>query len=83
MYTGAKETLCTNCDHREVCSLTKEFLAAQQAVDNLTVSLGDRTMKDLRDFSWIKAVSLECVHFTEKRPKMRAASEAACAARGA
>ncbi len=76
MYTVCEETLCTRCDHREVCSLTKEFLAAQNAVDKLTVGLGDRTMKDLRAFDWIKRVKLECIHFADqKRPVTREPSE--------
>ena len=30
---GVKETQCTRCSHREVCSLKEEFLAAQAAID--------------------------------------------------
>lgn len=71
MYNGLKETLCSHCDHLQICSLKKEFIAAQQAVDNVCVSLGDRTMKDLRDFDWIKAVKLECIHFVKRRPTER------------
>ena len=71
MYSGVKETQCSHCDHSQVCSLKKEFIAAQQAVDNVCVSLGDRTMKDLRNFDWIKPVALECIHFAKRRPTMR------------
>lgn len=71
MCSGVKETLCSHCDHLQVCSLKKEFIAAQQAVDNVCVSLGDRTMKDLRNFDWIKPVTLECIHFAKKRPTAR------------
>lgn len=67
MYTKSEETQCSDCIHLEVCSLKKEFLTVQNAVNNLTVSLGNRTMKDLRDFNWIKRVNLECTYFAPKR----------------
>lgn len=35
---GVKETQCTHCGHREVCSLKAEFLEAQKAVDEVYVS---------------------------------------------
>lgn len=75
MYIGVKETLCSQCDHLQVCSLKKDFIAAQQAVDNVCVSLGDRTMKDLRNFDWIKPVALECVHFDKRQPTARDISD--------
>lgn len=59
----AEETQCTHCAHREVCSLTKDFLTAQDAVNKVAVGLGGGAMKYLRDFDWIKRVKLECVHF--------------------
>mgnify|MGYP001060930164 CR=1 FL=1 len=71
MYGGVKETCCSHCDHLQVCSLKKEFQAAQKAVDDVCVSLGDRKMKNLRDFDWIKPVELTCIHFTEKKSTPR------------
>lgn len=62
-----EETFCSNCIHREVCSLTKEFLAAQNAVNDLMVHLEDRKSIRLRDIKWIKRVMLECVHYIQKR----------------
>lgn len=35
---GVKETQCTRCGHRDVCSLKEEFLEAQKAVDEVYVS---------------------------------------------
>lgn len=72
MYTGlCEDTLCSNCVHREVCSLTKEFLAAQNAVDEVSVNIGQRengtTFKKLYNFDWIKRVKLECIHYIQKR----------------
>lgn len=75
MHSGVKETLCSHCGHLQVCSLKKEFIAAQQAVDNVCVSLGDRAMKDLRDFDCIKPVKLECIHFAAKQPTQRDISD--------
>lgn len=66
-----RETQCTRCDHLQVCSLKDQFLAAQKTVDEVSVGVGDRAIKNLRDFDWIKPVKLECVHFSEKRPVVR------------
>ena len=41
MYGGVNETQCTYCDHRHVCSYKEQFLAAQKAVDEVSVSIGD------------------------------------------
>lgn len=67
MYGGVEETQCTHCSHREVCSLKKQFLAAQSAVNEVMVHYGDNAMKRLRDFDWIKRVKLECTHFMPKQ----------------
>lgn len=37
---GVKETLCTSCGHRQVCSLTDTFLKVQEAVDSISVGTG-------------------------------------------
>ena len=66
MHEVAKETRCTHCEHLPVCSLKEQFLAAQQAVDGVQVSLGDRSFQSLRNFDWIKPVNLDCVHFSRK-----------------
>ncbi len=71
MYSDSEETQCTHCDHLKVCSLKEQFMAAQNAVDRVTVGLGDRTIKNLKDFDWIKRVKLECKHFSAKRPTPR------------
>lgn len=64
---GVKETQCTRCAHREVCSLKINFLAAQEAVDNTTVYLdsedGRGRMIKLRDMPFIKPVELQCKHY--------------------
>ncbi len=67
MYIGCEETQCTHCGHLQVCSFKEQFLKAQKAVNEVTVGVGDRGIKYLRDFDWIKRVKLECKYFVAKR----------------
>lgn len=61
---GVKETQCSHCDHLQVCSYKEQFLAAQKAVDEVHVQIGDSVAKKpLSSFEWIRPVSLECIHF--------------------
>ena len=71
MYGGVKETRCANCEHRKVCSFKEQFLNAQKAVDEIAVHTGDKSIKYLRDFDWIKRVELECVHFIPTKSMLR------------
>lgn len=71
MHGGVKETRCTNCEHRKVCSFKEHFLSAQKAVDEVAVHTGDKSIKYLRDFDWIKRVELECVHFIPTKSMLR------------
>lgn len=71
MNGWAKETRCTNCEHRKVCSFKEQFLNAQKVVDEVTVRTGDKSVKYLRDFDWIKRVELECVHFIPMKSMLR------------
>lgn len=61
--TCVKETLCTSCVHREVCSKKEEFQAAQKAVDDILVGLGDKGVIHLSDMKWIRPVQLQCTHY--------------------
>lgn len=74
---GVKETQCTHCNHLQICSFKAQFLAAQKAVDEVTVSTGDRNLISLRDISWIRPVSLECSYFSGKMPVMRDVAQSA------
>ena len=74
---GVKETQCTHCNHLQICSFKAQFLAAQKAVDEVTVSTGDRSFISLRDISWIRPVSLECSYFSRKMPVMRDVAQSA------
>ncbi len=69
MYNPKNGTPCTECAHKEVCSLKEKFKAAQTAVDQVTVNLpaepdsNKHAFIHLRDIKWIKPVDLVCVHF--------------------
>lgn len=65
---GVKETQCTRCGHREVCSLKTEFLEAQKAIDEVYISRpcedGKKVgMIRIRDIKYIEPVELCCKHF--------------------
>lgn len=77
MCSGVKETQCTHCNHLQVCSFKVQFLAAQKAVDEVTVGTGDRSFINLRDISWIRPVSLKCSYFSGKVSTMRDAAQSA------
>lgn len=38
MFEGVKETLCTRCAHREVCTHKQDYLDILKAVENATVT---------------------------------------------
>lgn len=58
-----KETLCTRCAHRTVCSLKEEFINAQAAVDRIDVARDDKSIMPLSQIKWIKPIELQCIHF--------------------
>jgi len=60
-----KETLCSSCAHRPVCSKTEEFLKVVKALDDVTVHTGDHSMVRLRDISWVH-LKLDCTYFVKK-----------------
>lgn len=80
MYPCLEGTMCANCSHRDVCSLKDQFIAAQKAVDEVSVTLGrdgnKMSFKRLRDYDWIKKVKLDCIHFISKTVTPREAFSA-------
>lgn len=65
---GVKETCCTKCAHKDVCQFKEEYLAAQAAVDNVSVNLPTKDERanryiNLRNIPWIESVELKCKHF--------------------
>lgn len=73
---GVKETCCTKCSHKDVCQYKEEYLAAQAAVDEVSVHLSakdDNSIRSirLRDISWIEPVELKCRHFHQNTGAVR------------
>ena len=67
---GVKETCCTRCSHRDVCQYKSEYLAAQTAVDEVSVrrpSKDDESISSIRlhDIPWIEPVELKCTYFRQ------------------
>ena len=56
---------CSNCGHCAVCFLSKDFKAAQEAVNNLFIPVGDHKEVKLCDMPNIMPVVLECVHYLQ------------------
>ena len=67
---ASKETSCTRCKHLHVCKFKDEFLEAQNAVDNTTISVKqmDTSGKEqfyeryLSDIDYIEPIRLRCKH---------------------
>ena len=73
---GVKETCCTRCSHKDVCQYKEEYLAAQHAVDEVSVHLPTKDensarMIRLRDISWIEPTELKCRHFRQNTGAVR------------
>lgn len=73
---GVKEICCTRCSHRDVCQYKEEYLAAQHAVDEVSVHLptkDDNSVRSirLRDIPWIEPVELKCRHFQQNTGTVR------------
>lgn len=65
---GIKETQCTRCSHREICSLKGEFLAAQEAINEAVLHHERKkdeavSMIRIRDIKYIEPVELRCKHY--------------------
>lgn len=71
-----KETCCTRCSHRDVCQYKSEYLAAQTAVDEVSVrrpSKDDESIRSIRlhDIPWIEPVELKCRYFHQNTGAVR------------
>lgn len=59
---GAKETLCTECSHRDICSKKDQYLSIVPKIDDITYSGkngGIAKLCDSNDFQ----VDLICKHY--------------------
>lgn len=69
MSEGVKETLCTRCDHREVCMYKLYYLNILKAVENARVSVvketadGGFSSKKVADYDFISGISVGCRYY--------------------
>ena len=60
---AVKETQCTSCGHRPVCSLSNTFLEIQKQTDNICVkNEKDNCVTRIVDLGWI-SVTVKCSHW--------------------
>lgn len=64
MFEEVKETLCTRCAHREVCTYKQDYLDILKAVENATVTRdtpdGEITSKKVIHYDFISEISVKC-----------------------
>lgn len=69
MSERVKETLCTLCDHREVCAYKPDYLNILKAVENARVSVikentdGGFSSKKVADYDFISEISVGCRYY--------------------
>lgn len=65
--TGVKETLCTRCIHREVCTYKQDFLDIIEVVENASVTRdtpdGEITSKKVIHYDFVSEISIGCKHY--------------------
>ena len=64
---GVKEIQCTNCSHKDVCSLKAEFSEAQKTIDEAKIEIATMTEEDVP--------VLELLHEIDSRKGIKAAVE--------
>lgn len=64
---GTKETLCTCCDHREVCTYKRDYLNILKAVEDASVvketSDGRVSSKKVSSYDFISGISIGCRYY--------------------
>ena len=77
MPEGAKETLCTRCEHREVCIYKLDYLNILKAVENARVSVikentdGGFSSKKVIDYDFISGISVGCRYYKHRTDTCR------------
>ena len=72
MPDGVKETLCTRCEHREVCMYKLDYLNILKAVENARVSSitdaqdGGFSSKKVSDYDFISGISVGCCYYRHR-----------------
>ena len=64
---GVKETLCTCCEHREVCAHKQDYLDILKAVENASVvkeTQDERvSSKKVTNYDFISGISIGCRYY--------------------
>lgn len=57
------ELKCDTCVHADICMYKKQFECAQHAADNLTISMDDRSMVNIKNVDFILPIQLSCKYY--------------------
>lgn len=64
---GVKETLCTRCEHREVCAHKQDYLDILEAVEDASVvkeeTNGRVSSKKVTNYNFISEISVGCRYY--------------------
>ena len=77
MPEGVKETICTRCEHREVCIHKLDYLNILKAVENARVSVvkentdGGFSSKKVADYDFISEISVGCRYYRHRTDNCR------------
>ena len=77
MPDGVKETLCTRCEHREVCIHKLDYLNILKSVENARVSIvketqdGGFSSKKVIDYDFISGISVGCRYYQHRTDACR------------
>lgn len=63
--TVLKETLCSSCEHVQVCSLKHTFLKVLEKADGISVGTEDNGIIRVVDIPWLN-INLSCSDFQTK-----------------
>ena len=61
--TGVKESLCTRCIHKDVCSYKHDYLDIVKAVENVTVTRNMYCVKKVIDYDFIGTIHIGCRYY--------------------
>ena len=60
---GSNETLCSSCEHLNVCKHKEQYLAAQSEINLTYVPAGNEAMIRIADIPWIRNITLDCINY--------------------
>lgn len=64
---GVKETICTRCEHREVCAYKSDYINILRAVEDASVVKetpdGRVSSKKVIDYDFISGISIGCRYY--------------------